>query len=159
MAEAKRSWTIQQHVSAPLLDLLTRSDLTAEGVDKALEQMAARGRPAMLRADHPCLAQMRERTGIGVVSIARRYKRLLVEIEQDDERGPIWRYSERGRDQCLFHVKVTLGATLQAALIDKPLARLIEPTAALGMAIIEDIATDRQGWLDLIVKPRWIAYG
>ncbi|MEO9131306.1 MAG: hypothetical protein ABI240_08870 [Sphingomonas sp.] len=143
------------NLSYVLDELLERSDLLLGEIDQSLQQLAATGQPTTLKPGHPCLRQVHDRTGINLVGISRRYRRLLAEIEQVENGALKWRYREQSRTECLFMCRGVIPHAVGIALISQPLRRLIVPTGPLGEATIESLIHDPDGWLELTVAPQW----
>ncbi|RSY81993.1 hypothetical protein DAH66_14075 [Sphingomonas koreensis] len=145
----------KSYLSDPLDDLLQRSGLSAAKIDMSLERLARLWQPTVLKPGHPYLRQIQQRTGVNVVGIARRYRRLLVEIEQLEDAKLRWRYHERSRSDCVFACAGQIPHTLGDALRGRPLRALIIPTPALGEMTIDTVLHDPDGRLDLRVTPQW----
>lgn len=143
------------YLSDPLDDLLQRAGLSPVKVDMALERLARLWQPTVLKPGHVYLRQIRERTDINVVGISRRYRRLLVEIEQFKDKQLLWRYHERSRSDCAFACAGQIPHTVGDALLGQPLRTLVVPTPAIGAVTIDSLSRDRAGWLDLKVTPEW----
>ena len=147
---AKRS------VSDPLLALLQQASLAADDVDQALDRQAALYAHTILRHGHPYVRDLRIGTGFNVVGISRKYRRLLIDMEQ---RGPdgglLWHYRELGRANCLFRCKGVIPETALAALPGRSVGSLIQPYRALSAATIHDAEMTPDGWIELTVEPTW----
>lgn len=146
------------YLSDPLDDLLQRTGLSATRVDEALERLARDWQPTVLKPGHAYLQLIRERTGINVVGIQRRYRRLLVEIEQFEDKHCRWRYHERSRSDCVFACVDNIPHTIGDALPGRPLRALIVPTPAIGAVMIDSLSRDPEGWLTLAVTPEWRSF-
>jgi hypothetical protein len=142
-------------ISEPLDDLLQRSGLTPDMVDTSLERLARLGQPTALKPGHAYLRQIHAHSGVDVVGISRRYRRLLVEIEQRKGRELLWRYHERSRSNCVFACPGQIPHTFGAALVGQQLRKLAVPTTTLGAVTIDSVSHADAGWLDVEVTPRW----
>ncbi|WP_066663771.1 MULTISPECIES: hypothetical protein [unclassified Sphingomonas] len=146
------------YLSDPLADLLERSGLSPKQVNMSLERQARLRYPTVLAPGHVYLRQIREHTGVNVVMISRRYRRLLVQIEQMKNGKWQWIYKERSQTDIEFACPADIPHTLEAALPGRPLNSLIDPTTpALGCLIIDACSRDRHGWLNPSIKPGWRA--
>ena len=143
------------YLSHPFDDLLRRSGLSPTKIDMSLERLARMWQPTVLKPGHVYLRQIRDRTGINVVGISRRYRRLLVEIQQLEDEALLWRYHERSRSDCVFSCAGQIPHALGDALPGRALRALIIPTPALGEMTIDSVWHDPDGWLDLKVTPQW----
>ncbi len=88
----------KRHVSQPLSGLLRQAGIACDDVDSALDRQAARWVHTVLRHGHPYVRRLRASTGFNVVGISRKYRRLLIDIEQrGPDGGMLWHYREYGR--------------------------------------------------------------
>lgn len=146
---------IKRKVSEPLLALLVQTGITPAAVDAALTHQIARWAQALLRQSHPYVRRVRT-TGVHVVGIARKYRRLLVSIEQRGRNNELlWHYHEYSPRQCFFRCVGTVPETAVAALAGRPLGDLIQTFPALSMGIIDTAQSTHDGWLDLTLTPSW----
>ncbi|MFK3889786.1 hypothetical protein [Sphingomonas sp. NPDC079357] len=146
----------KRSVSDPLLALLQQAGLAPEDIDKALDRQAARWTHTLLRHGHPYVRRLRTSTGFNAVGISRRYRRLLIDIEQrGSDGGLLWHYREFGRANCLFRCKGAIPDTTLTALPGRLLGNLIQPYPALSAATIHDAVATRDAWIELTVEPGW----
>lgn len=150
-----RSRMPSSYLSDPLDDLLQRASMSPARVDKELDRLARDWQPTILKPGHEYLRQIRERTGINVVGIQRRYRRLLVEIMQFKDEQWVWRYHERSRSDCVFACAGEIPHTIGDALPGRPLRALTVPTSAIGAVIIDNLSRNPDGGLSLAVTPEW----
>ena len=145
-----------RYVSDPLDDLLQRSTLSADKINRALDQLANAWQPTILKPGHTFLNQIRSHTGVNVVGVARQYRRLLLEIEERSAGQLIWRYHELSRTRSTFAcADIGIPQAIGDSLPGRALRTLIEPTVALGAMIVEEQSRERTGWFDLRVSPLW----
>lgn len=144
-----------RYISDPLDDLLQRSGLSPAKIDNAIEQLALRWAPTILRPGHDYLRQINDHTNINVVAISRKYRRLFVEIEQYKGGKAIWHYHERSRTACVFACLGIIPHTVESALVGRPLRSLIIPTPAIAATVVENTSREREGWMTLSVTPQW----
>lgn len=149
----------KQYVSEPLLALLRQTGVSPRDVDAAIERQANRWAHTLLRQGHACVRRIRAATGLEVVGIARKYRRLLVEIEQHGTDGAIaWHYKEVGRTGGTFRCKAAVPDTVLAALPGRALGDLIQPFPALSTTRIDAVDVVHDGWIELTVTPGWQAF-
>lgn len=146
----------KRHMSQPLSALLRQAGLACDDVDSALDRQAARWAHTVLRHGHPYVRRLRTSTGFNAVGIARKYRRLLIDIEQrGSDGGMLWHYREFGRANCLFRCKGVIPDTTLAALPGRTLGSLIQPYPALSATRIHDAVATRDGWIEMTVEPGW----
>jgi hypothetical protein len=144
-----------RYVSEPLLALLQRAGIAARDVDDALDRQALRWAHTLLRHGDPSVCQLREGSGINVVGIARKYRRLLTEIEQRAADGSTaWHYRELGRAGSAFRC-APVPATALAALPGRRLGDLIKIDSALAHVTIVEVTRSDSESIELVIAPRW----
>ena len=149
----------RRYVSQPLLEMLRQADLTSDHVNSALDWQMARWTHASLPHSHPYMRRFRTGTGLNAVAISRKYRRLLVNIEQrGPDGGMLWHYREVGRTNCQFHCKGVIPAASLAALPGKSLNVLIQPHPALSAAEIRAAVATCDGWIELTLALSWTIF-
>lgn len=143
-----------RHISGPTLKLLDQADLRADEIDAAIEGLVWGKAAAVLRHDHPLILQLRQASAINVVQIARRSRNLLIVIEEHGDAGPVWQYREHTRRRCTFSCRGEIPDTIQAALKDELLDKLVH-TAIAKSTLISGVTPSPDGWLNVDVVPEW----
>ena len=149
--------TTVKHLSRPLASMLSVAGMSAAGIDAAITAEVARGLPPLLRPAHPATRRLRDVTGLDVVSLARRYHRLLVEVEEKQDTGIWWIYREFNRASSLFLCGGIVPDTVAAGLAGKPLSILADPPYEIGTALIQTVSIVENNWLSVAVTPQWVA--
>ncbi|TPG22273.1 hypothetical protein EAH87_00135 [Sphingomonas koreensis] len=111
----------------------------------------------MLRADHPLPAALRQATGVDVVTIARRYRRLLLEVDTEYGDRRRWHYQELRRHRTVLKCHTSLPDTLAAAAVGRTLSELISGGPLAGNSTITE-ATTSGGRLVLNLNTVWVDY-
>lgn len=129
----------------------------ADDVDTALDALAGRGTKAKLYPGHAAMDDLREATGLNIVEIGRRHRRLLIKIEELINRRPGWAYREVSLKNCIFICPGIIPDAHKSALIGRPLSSLVDPHPALNDVRIKHISDSVDGWSEVYVDPDWIA--
>jgi len=145
-----------RHLSRPLAAILSSAGLSVEDVDDAITEQIARGLPPLLRPGHPQNCKLADATGFNIVSLARRYHRLLVEIEQKPQQGIWWIYREHNRTNADFMCSGVVPDTVAAALGGRPLSVLADPPFEIGTAVIKTASVLESNSMSVAVTPLWI---
>ena len=150
----------RRYVSEPLLRMLQAGSLAPSDVQKAIAGQAAKYGYPVLRPGHPYIRRVRSATGLNVTDIAWRYGRLLVSVEQINDRRIHWFYREFKGSYCSFRCPLELPETVLVVLRGRLLAVVtdaIRPLANVTIAgVDEGYASD--GWLNLKLAPNWIPF-
>ena len=149
---------MKRHISEPALSLLTAAGLSASDVDDALGELVSDKRAALLRKPHALIQRIGDQTDINVVSIARKSRHILIEIEQRKSDTAWWQYREHSPRRCVFSCRGQLPATIETALNGALLEKLVRPAIAMSSTTIESVGSTRDGWLEVDVTPAWIEF-
>lgn len=149
---------MKRHISEPTLSLLTAARLSASDVDEALGKLVNDKRAALVRKPHAIIQRINDQTDINVVSIARKSRHILVEIEQRKSDTAWWQYREHSPRHCVFSCRGQLPATIEIALNGALLEKLVRPAIAMSGTTIESVGSTRDGWLEVGVTPSWIEF-
>jgi hypothetical protein len=152
------STSTTRHLSRPMASMLEAAGLTVDIVDDAIGEQIAKGRPSALRVGHPLVDRLRAETGLGVVLVGRRYRRLMLEIEQPVERAMRWIYREHSPVRSEFLCRGKIPETFAAGLGGEPLSRIADPPWQIGTAIIETVTVLHDGWLSVAITPCWLDF-
>lgn len=145
-----------RHLSRPLATILSSAGLGVEDVDDAITVQTARGLPPLLRPGHPHIRKLADTTGLNIMSVARRYHRLLVEIEQKSRQGIWWIYREHNRTNAAFMCSGVVPDTVAVALSGQPLCVLADPPFEIGTAVIKTASVVEGSGMSVTVTPLWI---
>lgn len=145
-----------RHVSRPLAAILSLAGLSVGDVDGAITEHTARGLPPLLRAGHPHIRKLADTTGLNIVSVARRYHRLLVEAEQKSQQGIWWIYREHNRTNADFICGGVVPDTVAAALGGRTLSVLADPPFEIDTAVIKTASVHEGSEMSVTVIPLWI---
>lgn len=146
---------MKRHLSLPLLELLTQASLHPNDLDAALDLRARQGTCTHLQAGHAFLRQIVATTGINVVDVGRRSRRLFMTIDQHASARPAWRYVEINKVCWRLLCEGCLPDTLKSALSKAPVSQLIQPTPAIAGASIEQVRQKDANWLEVTITPQW----
>jgi len=144
-----------RYLSRPLAAILSSAGLGVGDVDDAITGQTARGLAPLLRPGHPHIRKLADTTGINIVSVARRYHRLLVEIEQKSQ-GIWWIYREHNRTNADFMCSDVVPDTVAVALGGQPLSVLADPPFEIGTAVIKTASVVEGSGMSVTVTPLWI---
>lgn len=156
MTKASAGRMAARHLSRPLAAILSSVGLAVEDVDDAISGQIARGLAPLLRPGHPHIRKLADATGLNVMSVARRYHRLLVEIEQKSQQGIWWIYREHNRATADFMCSVVVPDTAAVALGGRPLRDLADPPFEIDTALIKTGLVVEGGAMSVTVTPIWI---
>lgn len=150
----------RRFISEPLLRMLQAGSVTPAAVHKAIAGQAEKYGYPVLRAGHPYVRRTRNATGLNVTDIAWRYNRLLVSIEQIEDRRVRWFYREFKGSYCSFRCPGQIPETAAISLRGKPLDVITNTIMPLmGVTIVGlDEEYSSAGWLNLKLAPTWIAF-
>ncbi len=127
-------------------------------LDASLEALAGRRDVAKLHPGHALINDLRQATGLNVVEVGRRHRRLLVTIEELTHRRPGWAYREVSLNSCIFTCPGTIPDVHKSVLIGGPLSSLAHPHPALNNVRIKDITDSADGWSEVHVDPDWVPF-
>lgn len=148
----------QRWLSAPLSQLLANTPVTAAELDAEFDLPAARRIAVMIRPPHPLIGSIQEATGLNVVEIGRRHRRLIVAIEEFDRRDRSWFYREITRHACIFGCPGVVPEQKKGLLVGGALAALAAPHPALNAARILQIDDTSDGWSEVRLDPGWLMF-
>jgi len=148
----------QRWLSAPFSQLLADTPVTAAELDAELDTPAARRIAVTLRPPHPLIGSIRKASGLNVVEIGRRHRRLVVAVEEFGRRERSWFYREITRHTCIFGCPGTAPEQKKSTLIGGPLAALADPHPALNAALILQIDDTSDGWSEVRLDPDWVKF-
>lgn len=146
---------MRRTISGPAQALLDRAGVSPEEIDTALGEMVSGKGIAILRAHHPLIRHIQQTTSINIVQIARRSRTLLIEIEQQRDNKPFWNYREHRPRWCTFSCPGILPDTIEIALHDQLLDKVVESAIAMTGTKITDVSKTDDGWLRFNVVPPW----
>lgn len=138
----------------PAQRLLRSAGIKPADVNDAFDRRAAARAETFLRPGYPYPALVRKRTGVPLVTIARRRRHIYVVVEWRD---PLVRYVEHARDDCRLIILKQLPASAQLAACGEPLTRLVYPPSFLdGLYCTEILWVDP--FTEVRLRPAWTAY-
>ena len=149
---------LRRWLSDPLLNLLRQSPLGPVDIDASLDGLAGRRDVAKLRPGDAAIDDLRQATGLNVVEVGRRQRRLLMRIEELTNPGRGWAYREMSLNNCIFTCQGTIPDVCKLALIGRPLSSLFEPHPALNNVRIKHVTESDDGWSEVHFDPDWIAF-
>ncbi len=156
MTAASARSVAARHLSRPLAAILSSAGLGVGDVDDAITGQVARGLPPLLRPGHPDIRKLADTTGLNIVSVARRYHRLLVEIEQKSQQGIWWIYREHNRTNADFMCSGVVPDTVAVALGGQPLSVLDDLPFEIATAVIKTASVVEGSGMSVTVTPLWI---
>jgi hypothetical protein len=145
-----------RYLSEPLASMLSLAGLQIGEVDDAIAQQIARGLPPLLRPGHPHLSKISDATGLNVVSVGRRYHRLLIEVGEKSQKDVWWIYREHNRTSAEFLCGSVIPITAATALVGEPLSSLADLPFKISTASIHSVDIIEGSWLRAAVVPEWI---
>lgn len=143
-------------ISQPAEALLRSAAIEPEAVNDVMDRRAADRRETFLRPGHPYPVLVRRRTGVPLMTIARRRRHLYIVVEWS---RPLVRYVEYARDDCRLLLLADLPAAARLASVGGPLDRIVGTPDFLADASCADIR-----WADpfteVSLQPfRWGRFG
>lgn len=146
---------MKRQLSGPAVELLERSNLPPSEIDAALDALVQNKAGAVLYHNHPVVQHIAGSTGLNLVQIARKSRHLLIQIEQQNDHGPLWQYREQTPRSCTFACKGQIPLTAQSVLPGKPLSTLATTPLGMDQVIINQVIDDSGGWVTVSVTPPW----
>jgi hypothetical protein len=141
-------------ISQALEDLLSNANLDAGKLNAVIERRLVREDDARMRPGDYYPRMIRKRTGMPVVRISRRHRRLLAVVES---RSPFWSYNEYSSNCCELRFWAWIPETMKIALVGRIAGHLTATTPVvdvLPIAAFNDPPWSA-GWIEARLAPVW----
>lgn len=146
----------KRRVSRTLSEMLEAAAITMSQLDYAITTQASRKLPHVLRRGNDIVERLGAATDLTIVSIARRYRCFLVDVEPADGSPITWIYREVSPAQARFFCQASIPETAAVALRGQLLSALVDAPWKIASAMIDTVTILPDGWVSAAVSPDWI---